>query len=458
MKRAPARFGSWAFTLAALGSAACASYEAQRLLDKPAAAPPWARDAPRLRTATEALHRAAPSPAPIEVDISDGLSPDEAGVLAVRLNPELVAARDAHSEGQAQILMAAVLPNPVLGAGINQPFGPSSAGTNTSTNLSLAIDLKPYVARSARERAAAAGLAQIDLGIAWQEWQIAEQARLLVVRLGWIRKRLKLAREELDFAEQTATSIAAAGRVGDTTLEQVGVQRAALEGVRRVLTQLEQADVDTESALRALLGNPELEKLEVDEPSTSSSRELVTTSVDACLEGRLDLAALRRGYDAAEEQLRAAVLDQFPAVTVGVAYQRNETALNFIGGFINVELPVFNHNQYRVQLGVASRRRLEHEYDARVARTRAELDQLSRFYTLVARQLAELQRSLGPLEEIELQERTAVAHGDISRMSYQIVRGALFDQRLQDAAVSQALAEVRIGIETTCGGEPGGRP
>jgi outer membrane protein TolC len=431
----------------------CTSYQDLPLPRAAEAAPSRPLDAPRLRVATRDLHRK--SQRSIDIDLADGLDPDEAAVLAVVLNRDLIAARDAHGEAEAQLLVAGILPNPVLSAGISHPYGPASSGTVDAFNLSIATDLKSFISRSARRGAAASVVEQVDLGIAWQEWQVAQEARLLVVRLSWLRKRLKLAGDELDFAAQAADSTLAASAAGDATLEQVGVQRASLEAVRRALNELEQAEVETESALRILLGNPALDKLEVTELSSSLEHEAPHTNVEACLEGRLDLAALRRGYQAGEEELRAAILEQFPAVTVGVAYQRNELALNFIGAFVNVELPVFNRNQGLVKLGAATRRRLQHEYDARVASARGEIDRLSRFILLVARQLPDVQRSIPPLAEIELRERQAVTRGDVARLSYQVVRSALFDQRLQEAVISQALAEARVGVQTTCGGDAG---
>jgi outer membrane protein TolC len=442
--------------LLALGTSACTSYRAVRLPEEPAAASHLSLDPPRLRMAAEELHRPVRSSVPI--DLSDGLGPDEAAVLAVLLNPGLIAARDAHGEGEAQVLIAGLLPNPVFGAGLDHPYGPGSAGTHNLVNLSLAMDLKPFIARSARRRAAEAGLDQIDLGVAWQEWQVAQQARMLVVRLGWVRRRMKIASEELAFQEQVAASMGVAGNARDITLDQIGVQRAAAEAVRRALNQLEQAEVETESALRGVLGNPHLGKLGVIEPLDSFRIEAPAPSAEACLTGRLDLAGLRRGYQSEEEQVRAAVLEQFPAVTLGIAYQRNEVSLNFIGGFVNVQLPVFDRNQGQVTLGLATRRRLEHEYVARVATARGDLDSIVRFASLIEHQLPDVHRSIAPLEEIEVKERVAVARGDISRLSYQTVRSALFDQRLQEAAVSQALAEARVAVEATCGGEPERRP
>jgi len=434
----------------------CASFVAAPLPREAEVAPRRAFTASRFRVATTELQRVAR--APIEVDLGDGLDPDEAAVLAVLMNYDLIAAREAHGEASAQLLIAGILPNPRLDAGLNHPYGAGSAGTTNALNLSLSMDLKPFIARSARRNAASKTIEQVDLGIAWHEWQIAQDARLLVVRLGWIRKRLKLARDELEFMQQASNATSAASRSGDATLDTLGLQQAALERVRRALNELEQTDVDTDSALRSLLGNPVLDRLEVSEPSSSAALDAWVLDIESCLEGRLDLLALRRGHEAGEERLRAAVLEQFPAVSVGLAYQRSEVALNFIGGFVTVELPVFDRNQGAVKLGEASRRRLEYEYAARVANARGDLDRLLRFASLLRRQLPDVEQSVAPLAEIELREREAVVHGDIPLLSYQAVRGTLFDQRLQATVMAQALAEARIGVETTCGGERQTRP
>jgi outer membrane protein TolC len=51
---------------------------------------------------------------PIEFDERDGLSPDEAAVLAVLANPSLRAVRDQRGIAAAQVLQAGILPNPSL--------------------------------------------------------------------------------------------------------------------------------------------------------------------------------------------------------------------------------------------------------------------------------------------------------------------------------------------------------
>ncbi len=392
------------------------------------------------------------SGARVTVDPSDGLSSDEAAVLAVFLNPDLIAARDELGQARAQIVAAGILPNPVLGIEYDHPYGNGSAGTNDVVNLTLSWDLKPLLARSAKRSAAEQGLQQVDLGILWQEWQVAQQARMLVVRLAWLRKRVLLAEREREYEAQTAQMLEAASQAGDATLEQVGVQRASLAATQNTLFELQQLALDAESELLKLLGNPRERGLEVPEPSPE--KEVALPSVSSCLSQRLDLQALREGYRAQEASLRAAVLDQFPDFSIGIAHQHNESSLDFVGAFVSVGLPVLDRNQGQVQLAEATRQRLMHEYDARAASVRADLQRLSRYSEVVKQRLPVVTGAIASLESIELEEREAVKRGDLDRLSYQAVRSALLDQRLQQAALSQALAESAVAVKTVCGTKP----
>jgi outer membrane protein TolC len=427
--------------------ASCASYQARPLSSPAEAALP--RELPSGPVQVESGPHAPRTRTSLQINLADGLDADEGAVLAVMLNPELVALRATRGQNEAQVLEAGILPNPVFGVEVAHPYGADSQGTSTALNLSLSYEIKPLIARGARQDAAKAELAQVDLSVAWQEWQVAQQARLQVTRLGWIRRRLQLAREELEFEEQTMKALDQASTTGDATLQQLGVQRAAVEAARRTRDELEQTDTETESELRAVLGEPQVATLDVVGPVAAPV--LTDRNIDTCLSGRLDLEALRRGYDAQEFTVRAEVLDQFPAFSVGVSHQHDETNLPFLGGFISMELPVFNRNQGAVALARATRHQLGAEYDARVKSARAELAALMRLSAVVARQLPAAHDSIAPLEAVESQERSAVMRGDIDLLSYQTVRSALIDQRLQEATLSQALAEAHVGLQTSCG-------
>jgi len=95
------------------------------------------------------------------------------------------------------------------------------------------------VTRSARVGAARSNVASVDLGLAWQEWQVAQAARLETVRVGRLRRRLEVARAEVEFLEETTGNLERALARGDTSLLTLGVQRAALETARQVHRDLE---------------------------------------------------------------------------------------------------------------------------------------------------------------------------------------------------------------------------
>src|SRR5437016_4750636 len=103
------------FCRAVLGSAlTCVSLGCQQYQAKPMTAEaveqellPPDRQALRVRIA-KLRHPLLP---PITFDGSEGITPDQAAVLAVVLNPSLRAERDGRGIAQAQLIQAGLLPN-----------------------------------------------------------------------------------------------------------------------------------------------------------------------------------------------------------------------------------------------------------------------------------------------------------------------------------------------------------
>ncbi|TAM45756.1 MAG: TolC family protein [Acidobacteria bacterium] len=432
--------------------AACATYHAAPLPGRDAIAHPAPLDLPRLRVAAAELRH--PLLAPITLDLAHGLDPDQAAVLAVLLNPQLRAERDAHGEAEAQLVVAGLLRNPDFSFEATHPSSSDPTPLVNTLAASLAFDLQSLRTRGAKRAAAQAELAQVDLGIAWHEWVVAQDARLLTVRLAWLRRRLDIVRTELSFQDETEKFLERAVAAGDATLPQLGVQRASLETVRREANGLEQAQSESENVLLALLGRPPGLRLDVAPVPAAAAPVAHAAAPDmaACLDRRLDLDALRRGYEAQEARLRLAVLEQFPALTIGISRQRNESSVRFLGGFVSLALPIFDRGRSGVALADATRTRLRHEFDARAAAARDEIAGTGAMIALLERQIPTVRASLAPLASIEERERAAAARGDVDRLAYQTVRSSLLDQRLQDAALSQALAEAHVALDAACPG------
>ena len=80
---------------------------------------------------------------PLVLDYRNGLSPDEAAVLAVLVNPSLRAERDRRALASAQLLTAGILPNPQLSAALDVPTGGNDAGTVNGYNVRGSIGMSP---------------------------------------------------------------------------------------------------------------------------------------------------------------------------------------------------------------------------------------------------------------------------------------------------------------------------
>lgn len=441
-----------ALILAASASAGCTTYERDPLPSIEALSRSPEPDVERLESLSAQLrHPALP---PIALVVSDGLSPEEAAVLAVLSNPDLAAARDQRGEAAAQLIAAGLLPNPTFGAEVDHPHGLGASGTVNASNLTLGFDLTPILSRSARVAAASAGLKSVDRSVAWQEWQVAGAAKLQTIRLGWLSHRIGLVSEEMDHQSQTVDLLERAMNQGDAILSDVAVHRAALEGLRQQRNDLATNALETRRMLDRLLGVPPESEIPVSvstPPSSWPALPEVSTLITTALTKRLDLESLRFGYDSQEATVRQAIWNRFPSITVGVSRQRNETALKFLGGFVQLGLPVFDRNQGAIALELATRTRLRDEYVARAAQVRSDITTLVASDELHARQIDEADRGIEELARIESAELAAVTRGDLDRLSYQVARGALADLRFRRAALEQARAEGRAALETVSG-------
>ena len=70
-------------------------------------------------------------------------------------------------------------------------------------------------------------------------------------------------------------------------------------------------------------------------------------------ERRLDLLALKMGYQSQEERLRAAVLAQVPKINIGFAHASDTTHVITTGFAVTIDLPIFDRNQGHIAIETA---------------------------------------------------------------------------------------------------------
>jgi outer membrane protein TolC len=389
---------------------------------------------------------------PIEFDERDGLSPDEAAILAVLANPSLRAVRDQRGIASAQVLQAGLLPNPALSSDGEFPL--RAPGEVNGYTLDAAWDISGLITRGAKRDAAKAQAASVELDVAWQEWQVAEGAKTAVYRVVGLeaqlagaeqveqrlRDNLKIVKEAVDQHLKTAVDQAAA--------------EAALQEAHATVLDLRQDLRKERLALARSLGQPPGAEVRIQKDTLLPSR-LSLPAADEFLKGledrRLDLVALRRGYESQEATVRAAILAQFPKVEVGIHHTRDSGNFFTLGPTLAFDVPIFDRNQGAIAIEKATRRKLFDEYVNRLFEARSEIATLLAEIESTADKLASAEGAVPILEELVRTYEDALAAGNADILSFYGARNDLAKKTIEILKLKQELTELRIGLELTSG-------
>ena len=311
-------------------------------------------------------------------DPANGLDATEVAILAVANGPQLRVERDKAGVAHAQAYAAGLLPDPQLNYEHDRPAAKSPEGTTTAYTAGLTFDLGNLITRSARVRSARAGARKVDLNLLWSEWQTIAQARTLFDRVYFLRERVaRLERERATLAPLQA-AITRALHSGDLTYD---VAAAGLNAASDAASQLGDAQRQLHQAehdLHGLLGLDASVPLHLTGSAFAvhADESEVQRALADMAKHRPDLLALQAGYRAQDENLRAAILAQFPAISVGFVKARDNGNISSNGLSISLSLPLFDGNRGNIAIERATRQQLHDEYSARLLTDRNDVQQL----------------------------------------------------------------------------------
>ena len=385
----------------------------------------------------------------IAIDPSDGLDSTEVAVLAVLNDPDLRAKRAAVRVGGAEVFAAGLLPDPQISAGIDRPVaGPDN---QQAYGISPSIDLTGLIARSNALAAARFSARQANLDLLWAEWQVAQQARQLVVaavsdeaRADWLRQAWQAASERSSRSEQ-------AQRRGDLSPAAAATDLAVTLDAQALLLQSEHDAAKARRDLNALLNlEPDVRlPLVTRAESARYSGENLRQAMADLPQRRPDLLALKAGYSAQDANLRRAVLAQFPVSNLALNFAKDTTG-NITQGLAAVlALPIFNGGRGDVAVQNATRDQLYAEYQARLDLTRNEVVQAEAELASADRQVQALGVQTPKLEALVAPASAAIARGDIDSQAYLAIAQSALNRRadLDDKTAAARLAE--IALETS---------
>lgn len=438
---------------AAAALAGCATYHPMPLERSAIAERLRAPDMEVVRSEVKTIRH--PILKPLDFDTSNGLSPDEAAILAVLANPVLRAARDQRGLAAAQLLQAGVLPNPQLSYSLDVPIGGKfTLDTVNAYGFSLSWDVTSLITRGARVEAARAQARSVDLDIAWQEWQVAAAAKQHVIRLLFLQDQLAVERQIETGLRENLDVVSRAVELRAKTVVELAAATATLQQAQLARLATEQTHERERLALNRVLGVPSDSAISLETGTRLPSWGVLPSvgEIVADVEARrLDLLALKTGYQSQEASVRAAVLSQFPKITLGFSRAGDTSKLETAGFSVSVSLPFFDRGQGRVALQEATRTRLFDEYVARLYEARAESARLVAEMEAVRGRIAAEEAALPALEQLVSTYRVAVEtrSGDI--LSYYVARERLFTRQVEVLKLKRALADLGSALEITAG-------
>jgi len=390
--------------------------------------------------------------APVDFDERDGLSPDEAAILAVLANPSLRAVRDQRGIAAGQVIQAGILPNPTFSGEGEMPVKmPEEIDGYT---MMMAWDVSGLISLGAKIEAAKAQAASVELDIAWQEWQVAQAAKTAVYRCVDLELQLATAEQIEQRLTENAETVKAAVEQGLKTAVDMAAADAALQEAHTTVLDIRQDLRKERLALARTLGLPPQSEVLIQRDTQLPSQLSLPPAaelLDGLADRRLDLLALRRGYDSQEAACRAAILARFPKLELGILHAKDNGNFYKMGPTIAVDIPALDMNQGNIAIEQATRQKLFDEFTTRVFEARSEIATLLGEIESVTQKIAYAEVAVPVLERLAETYEKALAEGQVDILSYYGARNDLAKKRLELLKLKQELVEMRIGLEIASG-------
>lgn len=409
----------------------CAAYRALPLAEKP-----------NLVGSLVQLRHKLPGPESEDINIDRPLDSNSIGLLAMLNDPELLSEWGQIDVAQAQLVQASLLPNPsatlAYGALIGGP------GTAASYAASLSEDIAALVTYRARVNAAEEHVAEVNAEQLWQEWQVAQKARLLALDLYWGHQAIDAQQRELEIVSAAFDKVRGATAAGNLDLAALSPLAAAKATAEQSLAAQKLEELKSWQELDGLLGLAPDVRFAIAPPQLPPMSSDIDRLVTGLPEQRPDLIALQLGYHSADEEVRAAILGQFPAFALGGSWNSDNTGVRSVGPTATFDLPLFNRNQGQIATSKATRLLLHEQYQARLDGAVAGIKGLMAQDAQLRATLAAAREAAASAETLALSARSAYAQANLDQRAWTDYETTALQRQLEVIALERSLGEVEI--------------
>jgi len=386
---------------------------------------------------------------PAKIDVGKPLGIDAVGLLAMLNDPELKSERGEMGVAQAGLLQASLLPNPSAGLGYAALLG--GPGTTASYTATLSADIASIVTYHARLQSAQARVEQVNADLLWQEWQVAQKARLLALDIQSADRSVALSERELALVSHEVATVRAATAAGNLDLTALAPLLAAQAAAEQSLAALTLERLKNWQALDALLGLASDVRFAIAPPDLGAMPSDPDKLIASLPERRPDLVALQLGYRASQENVRAAILGQFPAFVLGGTWNQDTSNVRSAGPNVTFDVPIFNRNQGQIAEARATRLLLHEQYQARLNSAVEDIRGLVAQLKKLSADLDQANQGAASAASLAETARAAYAQGNIDQRAWSDYETTALQRRLEVIALERSLGEARVMLTVELG-------
>jgi cobalt-zinc-cadmium efflux system outer membrane protein len=391
---------------------------------------------------------------PLLIDIRKGIGPDEAATIALFSNPALRSIRNRRGLASAQLIQAGILPNPVVSYERDYVTGGNTKGTRTGYTFNAGWEFSALIPFLPKQTAARKNFSFVDLDVAWQEWQIAVNARTAVYRVLALSGQVARAREATDGLQQSTDAMRKAVDAHEKTVLDLAAVESASQDSRATMLALDQEFEKQRLGLNKILGVEPETKVVLHAGLILPTRLAPPAEYelfDNLESHRLDLLGLRQGLESQDAAVRAAILAQFPKMSVALVRATDTGNVHTSGFNLTADIPIFDRNQGVIATERATRQRLLDEYNQRAFEARSDIATAIADIRSLDRQIAAAEEALPLLEKLVASAQTAIEQRNADVLSYYTARSNLLQKRIQLIKLQEQLLEAHTALEIASG-------
>ncbi|MEY2558714.1 MAG: outer membrane protein heavy metal efflux system, partial [Verrucomicrobiota bacterium] len=149
--------------------------------------------------------------------------------------------------------------------------------------------------------------------------------------------------------------------------------------------------------------------------------------------------------------VRAAILAQFPKISLGFAKASDTTDVHTSGFTVTADVPIFDRNQGVLATERATRQKLLDEYNQRVFEAHSDIATALSDIRWLNRQVAAAEEALPIFERLVKSAETAMQEGHTDVLAYFTARSSLIQRRVQLVKLKELLLEAQTALEIASG-------